>query len=100
MPKFECSKFEFFGFVPTLLNSKQEFTYIPKKNLDIFQDDIGVSGVIGSAVFNITLVIAVCALAAEQALYLNWYSVVRDCTCYLICILVLLITISNSIVSW
>jgi len=66
----------------------------------VAKDDIGVSGVIGSAVFNITLVIAVCALAAEQALYLNWYSVVRDCTCYLICILVLLITISNSIVSW
>ena len=64
------------------------------------QDDIGVSGVIGSAVFNITLVIAVCALAAESVLYLNWYSVVRDCTCYLICIIVLLFTIANSIVSW
>ncbi len=33
------------------------------------QDDIGVSGVIGSAVFNITLVIAVCALAAEQVTF-------------------------------
>ena len=65
-----------------------------------FQDDIGVSGVIGSAVFNITLVIAVCALAAERVLYLNWYSVVRDCTCYLISIIVLLFTIANSIVSW
>lgn len=58
------------------------------------------SGVIGSAVFNITLVIAVCALSAKTVLYLNWYSVVRDCSCYLVCILVLLITISNSIVSW
>ena len=58
------------------------------------------SGVIGSAVFNITLVIAVCALAAETVLYLNWYSVVRDCTCYLICIIVLLFTIANGLVSW
>jgi len=66
----------------------------------VAKDDIGVSGVIGSAVFNITLVIAVCALAAETVLYLNWYSVVRDCTCYLICIIVLLFTIANSIVSW
>ena len=68
--------------------------------MSTLQDDIGVSGVIGSAVFNITLVIAVCALAAESVLYLNWYSVVRDCTCYLICIIVLLFTIANSIVSW
>jgi len=66
----------------------------------VAKDDIGVSGVIGSAVFNITLVIAVCALSAERALYLNWYSVCRDCTCYLICIIVLLFTIINGIVSW
>ena len=58
------------------------------------------SGVIGSAVFNITLVIAVCALAAEQVLFLNWYSVVRDCSCYLISIIVLLFTIANGYVSW
>ncbi len=68
--------------------------------IHFFQDDIGVSGVIGSAVFNITLVIAVCALAAEHVFYLNWYSVVRDCTSYLICIIVLLATIANGIVSW
>ena len=41
------------------------------------QDDIGVSGVVGSAVFNITLVIAVCALAAPRAFTLHWYSVCR-----------------------
>ncbi|TRY77018.1 hypothetical protein TCAL_06364 [Tigriopus californicus] len=66
----------------------------------VAKDDIGVSGVIGSAVFNITLVIAVCALAAEQVLFLNWYSVVRDCTCYLISITVLLFTIANEVISW
>lgn len=66
----------------------------------VAKDDIGVSGVIGSAVFNITLVIAVCALAAEQVLFLNWYSVVRDCTCYLISIIILLFTIANEIISW
>ena len=50
--------------------------------------------------FNITLVIAVCALAAKEVFYLNWYSVVRDCFCYLISIAVLLGTISNELVSW
>ena len=43
----------------------------------VFKDDIGVSGVVGSAVFNITLVIAVCALAAPRPFTLNWYSVCR-----------------------
>eukprot|EP00095_Tigriopus_kingsejongensis_P005743 maker-scaffold28_size608977-snap-gene-1.17 protein:Tk05743 transcript:maker-scaffold28_size608977-snap-gene-1.17-mRNA-1 annotation:"sodium potassium calcium exchanger" len=66
----------------------------------VAKDDIGVSGVIGSAVFNITLVIAVCALAAEQVLFLSWYSVTRDCFCYLVSITVLLFTIANEIVSW
>ncbi len=55
---------------------------------------------IGSAVFNITLVIAVCALAATQVFVLNWYSVVRDCFCYLVSIIILLCTIANGQVSW
>nr|CAD7425572.1 unnamed protein product [Timema monikensis] len=43
------------------------------------QDDIGVSGVIGSAVFNIMFVIAVCALCAQTVCYLNWWPLCRDC---------------------
>ena len=35
-----------------------------------------------------------------QVLYLSWYSVVRDCVCYLLSIVVLLITIANEVVSW
>ncbi|XP_023330906.1 probable sodium/potassium/calcium exchanger CG1090 [Eurytemora carolleeae] len=66
----------------------------------VAQDDIGVSGVVGSAVFNITLVIAVCAIAAPRPFTLNWYSVCRDCFCYLICIIVLIIAIANGEVSW
>ncbi|KAE9524794.1 hypothetical protein AGLY_014844 [Aphis glycines] len=36
------------------------------------KDDIGVSGVIGSAVFNIMFVIAICGLASTTVTYLNW----------------------------
>ncbi len=80
---------------------KNTFLGFSKNNIFHFpQDDIGVSGVIGSAVFNITLVIAVCALAAKEVFYLNWWSVVRDCVCYLLSIIVLLCTIANEIVSW
>ncbi|KAF9799440.1 hypothetical protein SFRURICE_003137, partial [Spodoptera frugiperda] len=59
-----------------------------------------VSGVIGSAVFNIMFVISVCALCAGTVSHLNWWPLCRDCFFYAISILVMLCTIANSIVSW
>ncbi|CAB3223003.1 unnamed protein product [Arctia plantaginis] len=64
------------------------------------QDDIGVSGVIGSAVFNIMFVISVCALCAGTVSHLNWWPLCRDCFFYAISILVMLCTIANAYVSW
>lgn len=64
------------------------------------QDDIGISGVIGSAVFNILFVIAVCGLFATSALYLNWWPLVRDCFFYTLSILIMLIAIANERVNW
>ena len=59
----------------------------------VAKDDIGVGSVVGrcgdgceimmmmmivpSAVFNITLVVAVCSLSAPHAIQLSWYSVCR-----------------------
>lgn len=43
----------------------------------VAKDDIGVGSVVGSAVFNITLVVAVCSLSATHAIQLSWYSVCR-----------------------
>uniref|UniRef100_A0A182W3I1 Sodium/calcium exchanger membrane region domain-containing protein n=1 Tax=Anopheles minimus TaxID=112268 RepID=A0A182W3I1_9DIPT len=64
------------------------------------KDDIGISGVIGSAVFNIMFVISVCALCSGTVLQLNWWPLVRDCTFYTISILVMLIVIFNDVISW
>ncbi|XP_066994837.2 probable sodium/potassium/calcium exchanger CG1090 [Anabrus simplex] len=64
------------------------------------KDDIGVSGVIGSAVFNIMFVISICALCAGTVSYLNWWPLVRDCFFYAISILVMLFTIYNEKISW
>nr|CAD7198654.1 unnamed protein product [Timema douglasi] len=64
------------------------------------QDDIGVSGVIGSAVFNIMFVIAVCALCAQTVCYLNWWPLCRDCFFYSVAILVMLFTIYDGSISW
>ncbi|GJQ80372.1 hypothetical protein Trydic_g12235 [Trypoxylus dichotomus] len=64
------------------------------------KDDIGVSGVIGSAVFNIMFVISVCALCTNTVCYLNWWPLVRDCFFYAVSILVMLFTIYNETISW
>lgn len=64
------------------------------------KDDIGVSGVIGSAVFNIMFVISVCALCSGTVCHLNWWPLVRDCFFYSISILVMLIVIFNDYISW
>ncbi|XP_001849429.2 probable sodium/potassium/calcium exchanger CG1090 [Culex quinquefasciatus] len=64
------------------------------------KDDIGISGVIGSAVFNIMFVISVCALCSGTVSQLNWWPLVRDCTFYSISILVMLIVIFNDVISW
>ncbi|CAK9800315.1 Sodium/potassium/calcium exchanger 5 [Anthophora quadrimaculata] len=64
------------------------------------KDDIGVSGVIGSAVFNIMFVISVCGLCTTTVSKLNWWPLCRDCFFYAISILVMLGTIYNESISW
>ncbi|CAD6211944.1 GSCOCG00003911001-RA-CDS [Cotesia congregata] len=64
------------------------------------KDDIGVSGVIGSAVFNIMFVISVCGLCTTTVSKLNWWPLCRDSFFYFISILIMLGTISNEIISW
>lgn len=64
------------------------------------KDDIGVSGVIGSAVFNIMFVISVCALCTGTVCQLNWWPLVRDCFFYAVSILVMLVIIFNDVISW
>ena len=63
------------------------------------KDDIGISGVIGSAVFNIMFVISVCALCSGTVCQLNWWPLVRDCFFYSLSILVMLIIIFNDVIS-
>ncbi|XP_012536231.1 probable sodium/potassium/calcium exchanger CG1090 [Monomorium pharaonis] len=64
------------------------------------KDDIGVSGVIGSAVFNIMFVISICGLCSATASKLNWWPLCRDCFFYAISILVMLGAIYNESISW
>ncbi|XP_068245111.1 probable sodium/potassium/calcium exchanger CG1090 isoform X2 [Palaemon carinicauda] len=66
----------------------------------VAKDDIGISGVIGSAVFNILFVISVCALFGGQVIIINWWPMIRDSTFYCFSICALLITIYNEEVAW
>ncbi|XP_042208957.1 probable sodium/potassium/calcium exchanger CG1090 [Homarus americanus] len=66
----------------------------------VAKDDIGISGVIGSAVFNIMFVISVCALFAGRVIAINWWPLIRDSTYYCIAICALLLTIYNEEVTW
>lgn len=45
-------------------------------------------------------VISVCCLCSGTVSQLNWWPLVRDCTCYSISILIMLFVICNEVISW
>lgn len=59
------------------------------------KNDIGFGTIIGSAVFNVLFVIAICSLVAP-GLQLNWWPLCRDCIYYCISILVLTTCVLNN----
>ncbi|KAF6209608.1 hypothetical protein GE061_015356 [Apolygus lucorum] len=64
------------------------------------KDDIGVSGVIGSAVFNIMFVIGICAVFGGTVSYLNWWPLCRDSFFYLLSILIMLMVMYDKKITW
>nr|CAH8843143.1 unnamed protein product [Trichobilharzia regenti] len=66
----------------------------------IAKDDIGLGAVVGSADFNIMLVISVSALFAKQVIYLNWWPLVRDSAVYLLSIILLAWVICDGFIYW
>jgi len=53
------------------------------------RNDIGFGTIIGSAVFNVLFVIAMCSLFARETLALTWWPLFRDSFCYAIGLVVL-----------
>jgi len=70
------------GSMPELLTSFISTMRVPPS-------DIGFAAIVGSAVFNVLFVIAVCAIASPIVLNLDWYPLGRDSLAYLICLLTL-----------
>lgn len=61
----------------------------------VAESDVGFGTIVGSAVFNVLFVIALCALFAKEVLELTWWPLFRDCTYYIISLIVLAAFVKN-----
>ncbi|KAJ7996631.1 hypothetical protein DPEC_G00239050 [Dallia pectoralis] len=66
----------------------------------ITKGDVGVGTIVGSAVFNILVIIGVCGIFAGQAVHLTWWSLFRDSTYYIFSVLALILVIYDAKVVW
>lgn len=60
------------------------------------QNDVGFGTIVGSAVFNVLFVIAMCCFLSKDVLQLTWWPLFRDSLCYTIGLVVLAIFIGVS----
>ncbi|XP_068246149.1 sodium/potassium/calcium exchanger Nckx30C-like isoform X2 [Palaemon carinicauda] len=63
-------------------------------------DDVGIGTIVGSAVFNVLFVIAMCVLFSRTVLDLTWWPLFRDVTFYSTSLLLLVIFFLDSNVYW
>jgi len=67
------------------------------------ESEIGFGTILGSAAFNVLLVIAACSIAAKELLSLTWWPLFRDCSYYALTLVVLAIfvgVISENEIEW
>jgi len=57
---------------------------------------VGFAAIVGSAVFNVFFVIAVCTLASSEPLQLTWWPLARDCTFYLLGLFLVVLVFSGT----
>ncbi|XP_035017130.1 sodium/potassium/calcium exchanger 3 isoform X2 [Hippoglossus stenolepis] len=66
----------------------------------ITKGDVGVGTIVGSAVFNILVIIGLCGIFAKQPICLSWWPLFRDAFFYILSILVLILVIYDEKVVW
>ncbi|XP_071965222.1 sodium/potassium/calcium exchanger 5-like [Antedon mediterranea] len=66
----------------------------------ISEDDTGLSAVVGSAAFNVFIIIALVSFFSGKVVHLTWWPLIRDCVCYVIGILLLVFAIYDSVIEW
>ncbi|KAM3868818.1 sodium/potassium/calcium exchanger 3 [Diretmus argenteus] len=66
----------------------------------ITKGDVGVGTIVGSAVFNILVIIGLSGIFAGQTVILTWWSLFRDSTYYILSVLTLIMVIYDATVVW
>ncbi|XP_054759349.2 sodium/potassium/calcium exchanger 3-like [Lytechinus pictus] len=66
----------------------------------IAKGDVGVGTIVGSAVFNILIIIGICGLFAGQVVHLSWWPLFRDTLVYSLSVVTLVLVIRDGWISW
>ncbi|XP_024139689.1 sodium/potassium/calcium exchanger 3 isoform X1 [Oryzias melastigma] len=66
----------------------------------ITKGDVGVGTIVGSAVFNILVIIGLCGIFSGQPIVLSWWPLFRDAVFYILSIVVLILVIYDERVLW
>ncbi|CAG5874691.1 unnamed protein product [Menidia menidia] len=66
----------------------------------ITKGDVGVGTIVGSAVFNILVIIGLSGIFAGQTVVLTWWSLFRDSSYYILSVLALIMVIYDARVVW
>ncbi|XP_077387308.1 sodium/potassium/calcium exchanger 3-like isoform X2 [Festucalex cinctus] len=66
----------------------------------ITKGDVGVGTIVGSAVFNILVIIGICGIFSGQPISLSWWPLFRDAVFYILSIVVLIVVIFDEKVQW
>uniref|UniRef100_UPI003B5B9B0C sodium/potassium/calcium exchanger 3-like isoform X2 n=1 Tax=Eucyclogobius newberryi TaxID=166745 RepID=UPI003B5B9B0C len=66
----------------------------------ITKGDVGVGTIVGSAVFNVLVIIGLCGIFAGQPIPLSWWPLFRDSVFYIFSIIVLILVIYDEKVMW
>jgi sodium/potassium/calcium exchanger 2 len=66
----------------------------------ISQTSIGIGTIVGSAVFNLTVVHGICAVVSAVAIQLGWWAVFRDFFFYSLSLVLLIIFFADDLILW
>ena len=66
----------------------------------IAKNDVGIGTIVGSAVFNILFVIAMCVIFSRTVLELTWWPLFRDVSFYGVALILLMVFLIDAKVSW
>ncbi|TKS83959.1 Sodium/potassium/calcium exchanger 3 [Collichthys lucidus] len=66
----------------------------------ITKGDVGVGTIVGSAVFNILVIIGLSGIFSGQTIVLTWWSLFRDSSYYILSVLTLIMVIYDATVVW